>query len=69
MSILLCHQLSPEAQRSHCRAYRSRLPKAELAIIRIQSLLGLSDEELLRAVKRVTGMNSDSAIELQPEQR
>lgn len=58
MSVLLAHQLSPKMQLALKREKRERMAKAELSLIRVQSILGLSDEELVRVAKRVTELDS-----------
>ncbi|MDS0888772.1 hypothetical protein OSC09_15170 [Raoultella ornithinolytica] len=68
MSILLFHQLSPAALTASRKARRTRIAKAELALIRAQSLLGLSDEELLHAAIRVTALDATGALAAPPKQ-
>lgn len=68
MSILLVHQLSPAALTALMKASRTRIAKAELALIRVQSLLGLSDEELLHAVRRVTDLDTTGTLPEPPKQ-
>ena len=68
MSILLTHQISPTALTALRKARRTRVAKAELALIRIQSLLSLSDEELLHAVRRVTDLDTTGALSAPPKQ-
>ncbi len=68
MSILLAHQLSPTALTALRKARRTRIAKAELALIRVQSLLGLSDEELLHAARRVTALDTTGALAEPPKQ-
>ncbi|WEJ88456.1 MAG: hypothetical protein P0Y63_24750 [Klebsiella huaxiensis] len=53
MSILLTHQISAAMRQAVRRERRTKMVKAELALIRIQSLLGLSDDDLLLAVQRM----------------
>ena len=69
MSTLLAHQLSPTALIALRKARRTRIAKAELALIRVQSLLGLSDEELLHAVRRVTALDTADVLTAPPKQR
>lgn len=68
MSILLAHQLSPKMQLALKRERREKMAKAELSLIRIQSILGLSDEELVRAAKRVTELDSLDPLAPPPKQ-
>ncbi|HEI2760491.1 hypothetical protein PCS91_21130 [Escherichia coli] len=68
MSILLVHQLSPTALTALRKARLTRIAKAELALIRVQSLLGLSDEELLHAARRVTAPDAIGAPPEPPKQ-
>lgn len=68
MSILLVHQLSPTALTALRKARLTRIAKAELALIRVQSLLGLSDEELLHAARRVTAPDATGAPAAPPKQ-
>lgn len=69
MSILLAHQISPTALIALRKARRTRIAKAELALIRVQSLLGLSDEELMHAARRVTALDTADALTAPPKQR
>ncbi|HHT0302217.1 TPA: hypothetical protein ACTW34_000658 [Raoultella planticola] len=69
MSILFAHQLSSVAQAALKKGRRVRIAKAELALIRIQSILGLNDEELLNAVKRVTDVDAITVMAAPPKER
>lgn len=57
MSLIGAHQISQANQLTFQKARRVRMAKAELALIRIQSLLGLSDNELVCAAKRVAELD------------
>ncbi|WP_038253385.1 hypothetical protein [Yokenella regensburgei] len=69
MTLLLAHQLSPELQVKMQSARRIRIAKAELAMIRIQSILGLSDEELICATRRVTALDVTENLSPPPKNR
>lgn len=53
MTLLLSHSLSPEAQRQFVAHRVSRRAKAVLSILRVKTLLGLTDADLLFAVAAV----------------
>lgn len=57
MSLIGAHQLSQATRQAMRKARRVRVAKAELALLRIQSLLGLSDNELVYAAKRVAELD------------
>lgn len=53
MCLLISHKLSTDAQRWLTTNRRSRKAKAVLALIRIQTMLSLSDYELIESVSCV----------------
>lgn len=59
MTLLLSHSLSPEAQRQFVAHRVSRRAKAVLSILRVKTLLGLTDADLLFAAAAV--MERDAA--------
>ncbi|WP_431618035.1 hypothetical protein [Enterobacter roggenkampii] len=69
MTLLLAHQLSPELRVKMQSARRIRIAKAELAMIRIQSILGLSDEELICATRRVIAQDVIENLSPPPKNR
>ena len=69
MTLLLAHQLSPELQVKMQSGRRIRIAKAELAMIRIQSILGLSDEELICATRRVIAQDVIENLSPPPKNR
>lgn len=69
MALLLAHQLSHSLQVKMQSARRTRIAKAELALIRIQSILDLSDEELACATKRVIAQDVTEILTRPPKNR
>lgn len=67
MSILPANQLPSAAQNALRKKRQVRIAKAQLALMRIQSLLGLSDDELLQAARRVTDLDDMRALIAPPK--
>ncbi|MEX0518322.1 hypothetical protein AB3X26_17340 [Raoultella planticola] len=67
MSLIAAHQISPTMKLMLQEARRVKMAKAELALIRIQSLLGLSDAELICAAKRVAALDDVETYAIPPK--
>lgn len=73
MTLLLSHSLSPTAQRHFVAQRVSRRAKAVLSILRVKSLLGLTDADLLFAVaavmeREVAGLGREMFPQYQTEE-